>query len=300
MTTQDTEYFNSKLHTFQHLSTMDQVQIQSNTQANALDHPSSPQQQTPRPDRNPPTTPQKRTFTIRPATKPSDISTARTLFELYRTWLDIDLSFQNYEEESANLPGKYAAREGGVLLIAWDGEGSEGEGEGSEEEEGGGDENRGGGEKGSGKALGCVALRTLGDHHPSSSSPSSSSSSTPSSRPAGEVAQDNKVSSTILTSQPEQRTYAELKRLYVLPTARNRGEGKALVTEAVRRARDELNVDGIRMDALREKSREAMGLYERLGFGECEAYYENLVEGVVFLELLFDDDDDDGTKTKRR
>lgn len=62
------------------------------------------------------------------------IEEARTIFREYETWLGLDLCFQNFEKELAELPGAYAPP-GGRLLLAYENE----------------------------QLAGCVALRKLGD-----------------------------------------------------------------------------------------------------------------------------------------
>jgi ribosomal protein S18 acetylase RimI-like enzyme len=57
---------------------------------------------------------------IRPATSAEEIEAARTLFREYADGLGVDLSFQNFEEELATLPGGYAPPDG-LVLLAWDG-----------------------------------------------------------------------------------------------------------------------------------------------------------------------------------
>jgi ribosomal protein S18 acetylase RimI-like enzyme len=69
------------------------------------------------------------------ATTPADVPTVRELFTEYATGLGIDLAFQAFDEERAQLPGRYAPPTG-RLLLAWDGE----------------------------SVAGCIALRELDDH----------------------------------------------------------------------------------------------------------------------------------------
>ena len=50
---------------------------------------------------------------------PEDIKRARELFEEYASWLGINLCFQNFEKELAELPGEYVPP-AGRLFLAFD------------------------------------------------------------------------------------------------------------------------------------------------------------------------------------
>lgn len=49
-----------------------------------------------------------------------EIKHARSLFKEYAAWLEIDLCFQNFEKELANLPGEYAPPNGRLFLASRD------------------------------------------------------------------------------------------------------------------------------------------------------------------------------------
>jgi ribosomal protein S18 acetylase RimI-like enzyme len=72
-------------------------------------------------------------FSLTQARRAREIDAAAALFREYADWLAIDLSFQGFEAEPRDLPGKYAPPEGELLLAC----------------------------SAVGDALGCVALRPL-------------------------------------------------------------------------------------------------------------------------------------------
>jgi ribosomal protein S18 acetylase RimI-like enzyme len=151
---------------------------------------------------------------VSPAHTAVQIQTIRELFLEYRDSLGLDLCFQNFNEELAELPGRYAAPKG-RLLLAMDGE----------------------------EATGCVALREIGPG------------------------------------------VCEMKRLYVRPKFRQQGTGRLLARTVIRAAR-EIGYERMRLDTL-GSMREAIALYESLGFQRIEPYYANPIVDAVFMELCF-------------
>jgi ribosomal protein S18 acetylase RimI-like enzyme len=86
--------------------------------------------------------------------------------------------------------------------------------------------------------------------------------------------------------RPLERGVCEMKRLYVRPAYRTHGIGRVLVDRIVHEAR-QAGYRYMRLDTLPSMAA-ALGLYRQLGFREIAPYYENPIEGAVFLELQLD------------
>ncbi|MDQ6621251.1 MAG: GNAT family N-acetyltransferase [Pseudomonadota bacterium] len=149
---------------------------------------------------------------IEAAELPEHLAHVRRLFREYADALGIDLCFQNFEAELAELPGRYAPPDG-RLLLAWHGT----------------------------RAIGCVALR------------------------------------------PVDGPVCEMKRLYVDPSMRGRGLGRALAERICNEAR-EAGYRRICLDTLPSMS-SAIELYSAMNFQPVTPYVFNPVRGVVFLGL---------------
>ena len=79
---------------------------------------------------------------------------------------------------------------------------------------------------------------------------------------------------------------AELKRVYVRPSARGRGVGEAMTRALMDRARG-AGYSRVRLDTAPELTA-ALALYRRLGFHEIAPYHEVGAVEFVFLERVLD------------
>lgn len=77
---------------------------------------------------------------------------------------------------------------------------------------------------------------------------------------------------------------AELKRMYLRPSARGAGGGRRLLQAALEQAR-QLGYRSIRLDTL-PNMQAAVSLYRAFGFQDIPAYRENPFEGTIYLEKI--------------
>ncbi|MCV0428144.1 MAG: GNAT family N-acetyltransferase [Roseibium sp.] len=64
-----------------------------------------------------------RGFVVASVEDSDELNVVKTLFRAYVDWLNIDLSYQGFEEELKGMPGKYASPKG-ALFLAKDAEGT--------------------------------------------------------------------------------------------------------------------------------------------------------------------------------
>jgi GNAT superfamily N-acetyltransferase len=79
-------------------------------------------------------------------------------------------------------------------------------------------------------------------------------------------------------------TTCEMKRLFIRPEFRGRGQGRVLVERIIEEAR-QIGYTQMCLDTLPGKMDTAIALYQSIGFKEIEPYYNNPVAGVSFMEL---------------
>jgi len=139
---------------------------------------------------------------------------AKKLFLEYADTLQIDLCFQNFENELKEINIQYSKPLGGLFLII---------------------------DNDTGESVGCVGIRKF----------------------------KNKI--------------AELKRMYIKNSYRNKGLGKELLNKAIKLAKD-LRYEKIYLDTL-ESMKTAIALYKLNGFREIEAYRYNPHRNVKYFEL---------------
>lgn len=75
----------------------------------------------------------------------------------------------------------------------------------------------------------------------------------------------------------------EMKRLWVRPDFRGNRIGRMLVSKVIVEARS-IGYRKMLLDTV-SSMREAISLYEALGFKKAEPYYNNPIEGTIYMEM---------------
>ena len=81
---------------------------------------------------------------------------------------------------------------------------------------------------------------------------------------------------------------AELKRMWVRPSARGHGVGRWLADRAISEARAR-GYSSVRLDTVTDVMAEANSLYESLGFSDINPYRDNPLPSARFMELDLED-----------
>lgn len=87
----------------------------------------------------------------------------------------------------------------------------------------------------------------------------------------------------MIALRPLDEEVAEMKRLYVSPSARGQGLARALILRLLEEARA-LGYQEIRLDTL-PMMNDAQGLYASLGFQDIAPYYDTPIAGTRFMAL---------------
>lgn len=227
------------------------------------------------------------------------VAEAAALFREYAASLGVDLSFQNFDEELASLPGEYAPPDG-RLLLAYSDEAGGCAGEAAQEEAENGDILFRRAEaprfhRGEGLSMRCGSvtereippLRGRADRE--GRGPEEGSAATPVGMTEGNAKSGLSSDSGAVRAAGcvALRKFAEgiceMKRLYVRPEFRGHRIGKCLAEAAIAAAR-EMGYRAMRLDTLPQMA-EAQALYRALGFREIAPYRFNPVAGTRYFEL---------------
>ncbi|EPS45138.1 hypothetical protein H072_905 [Dactylellina haptotyla CBS 200.50] len=230
-------------------------------------------------------------FTISPATY-EDIPDVGKLFTLYAGSLNVDLAFQFFAEELAELPGKYAPPDGQILLAKLAPQASQSQGQNGHSNGQNGQSHGQNGHSNSGNGQSQESIDQTDDELSRQQHTALSTVANP--YDVESLINDDIIPEAIgcvalrpiTFSPPWDRgdpniKKCEMKRLYTLPSTRGQGVGKALI-EGILKVAQEMGYDEMYLDTLPTMTA-ALGVYERFGFVRTEPYYHNPNEGVVFL-----------------
>jgi len=87
-----------------------------------------------------------------------------------------------------------------------------------------------------------------------------------------------------LTLLKDEDQICEMKRLYLRPQFRGKGEGRALAERVIAEARW-IGYRRMRLDTVEPMMRDAVAMYRKLGFKEIAPYRPNPIAGALYMEL---------------
>ncbi len=175
----------------------------------------------------------------------------RALFLAYAEWIGTDLSFQNFKEELANLPGDYGPPDGKLV--------------------------------GDGSVASASADATSGTQKNALANASATDKTGASRGGCLLLAIYDGKPSGCVAARKFDGDICEMKRLYVRPEFQGLGVGKHLAEEVIAAAKG-LGYAKMRLDTM-PKMAAAQKLYLSLGFKEIAPYRFNPEPGAVFMEL---------------
>ena len=94
---------------------------------------------------------------------------------------------------------------------------------------------------------------------------------------------NDELAGCVALRQLSERT-CEMKRLFVRDMFRGKGIGRLLIETIIQKAK-EIGYERMLLDTLPPRMNDAIALYRSIGFKEIAPYYDNPVEGAIFMEL---------------